>query len=176
MLLNESSVILPGHVGRFSVALRHDTVSFHGLGKHTSAHIVSYPEQNIWDPVGTQKMDKDYDTDAPSLNENFGRLVATEMINDVANHDAHGDEDPRTNLDYHADMLLVGRHEDVFSSTGRMAYVKPYMPDYEPMKIQIIDAAVQYDCFYDGRTYILVIKNALYVPYMKKCIIPQSLM
>ena len=59
-------------------------------------------------------MDGNYDTDTPILNEKLGRLVATEMISDVANHDAHGEEDSRTEMDYHANMPVVGRHVHVF--------------------------------------------------------------
>jgi hypothetical protein len=35
-----------------------------------------------------------------------------------------------------------------------------------------VDAAVQYDCPYDGQSYILVIRNALHVPSMKNTLIP----
>ena len=46
------------------------------------------------------------------------------------------------------------------------------MPDYDSMQIKIVDAAVQYDCPYTGKTHILVIRNALHVPSMKHNLLP----
>ena len=40
------------------------------------------------------------------------------------------------------------------------------------MEIQIVDAAVQYDCPYTGITFIMLICNALYVPSMQHSLIP----
>jgi hypothetical protein len=41
------------------------------------------------------------------------------------------------------------------------------------MQIRVVDAAVQYDCHYDtGKSYILVIQNALHVPAMKHNLLP----
>ena len=40
------------------------------------------------------------------------------------------------------------------------------------MQGPIVDAAVQYDCPYDGQTYILVIRNALHVPSMRNNLLP----
>jgi hypothetical protein len=40
----------------------------------------------------------------------------------------------------------------------------PYTPEYKPMQVQMVDVAVKYESPLDGKVYILVIRNALYVP------------
>jgi hypothetical protein len=82
------------------------------------------------------------------------------------------DEVSRTELDSHANMPVVGRHAYLISDTGRVADVSPFTPDYSSMQLRIVDAAVQYNCPYDGESYILVIRNALYVPSMKNNLLP----
>ena len=65
--------------------------------------------------------------------------------------------DPRTELDSHANMPVIGKHAFVISYHGKTADVSPFTPDYEPMVIEIVDAAVLYECQYTGKEYILVI-------------------
>ena len=96
-------------------------------------------------------------------------------IADVEIDDGDGmndEEDSRTELDSHANMPVVGRHAYIISDTGRVADVSPFTPDYESMQLRIVDAAVQYDCPYNGESYILVIRNTLYVPSMKNNLLP----
>ena len=57
-----------------------------------------------------------------------------------------------------------------------MAEVNAFTPDYDPMQLSIVDAAIQYDCPYDGQTYILVIQNALHVLSMKNNLIAPFVM
>jgi hypothetical protein len=73
-------------------------------------------------------------------------------------------------------MPVVGRHAFIISDTGRTADVKAYSPDYESMEIRIVDAAVKYECPYNGISYILVIRNALHVPSMHTNLIPPFMM
>jgi hypothetical protein len=54
----------------------------------------------------------------------------------------------------------------------RITDVNPFTPDYESMQVPIVDAAVLYECPYNGITYVLVIRNALYVPAMKNNLLP----
>ena len=37
---------------------------------------------------------------------------------------------------------LVGRNAYIISDTGRIAGMNPFMPDYDSMRISIVDAAV----------------------------------
>jgi hypothetical protein len=94
----------------------------------------------------------------------------------VLNNDEMDAEQSKTELDSHANMPVVGRHAFIISDTGRVADVNAFTPDYEPMQLSIVDAAIQYDCPYDGQSYILVIRNALHVPSMRNNLIPPFIM
>jgi hypothetical protein len=54
--------------------------------------------------------------------------------------------------------------------------VNAFTPDYSSMRISISDAAVGYECPYDGKSYIFVLRNALHVPSMKNNLIPPFIM
>ena len=64
-------------------------------------------------------------------------------------------KESRTELDSHANMPVVGKNADALAETGRTCDVSAFTPDYEPMKVPIVDAAVQYECPYQGTVYIL---------------------
>eukprot|EP00957_Ditylum_brightwellii_P171211 13033406-Ditylum_brightwellii.AAC.1 len=68
-------------------------------------------------------------------------------------------------------MPVVGRHAYVISDTGRITDVSPFTPDYNSIKIKVVDAAIQYNCPYNGMSHSLVVRNALYVPSMKNNLI-----
>ena len=91
----------------------------------------------------------------------------------VADSDAKEDEsESRTDLDSHANMPVVGSDVYVLAKLNKTCEVSPYTPDYEPMRVPLVDAAVRYDSPFDGRAYILVIRNALHVPSMDYNLIP----
>ena len=71
-----------------------------------------------------------------------------------------------TELDSHANMVVVGKHCHILAKTGRHVNVNPFMPTYKALKAPIVDAAIQYDCPYDGKLYILIIRGAIHVPSM----------
>ena len=85
-------------------------------------------------------------------------------------------DESRTELDSHANMPVVGRNAYILSESGETVSVAPFTPDYKPMRVRVVDAAIQYDCPYDGDAYILVIRNALYVPSMDNNLIPPFMM
>jgi hypothetical protein len=109
-------------------------------------------------------------------NNHVSVLVATAMIaaaNDDDDSMSIDDEKSRTELDSHANMVVVGRHALIISNTGRTAEVSPFTPDYEALqKVPIVDAAIQYMCPYDDKLYILIVRNALSVPSMKHNLVP----
>ncbi len=82
------------------------------------------------------------------------------------------DEGSRTELDSHTNMPVVGRNAYIISDTGRVADVSPFTPDYASMQIRMVDASVRCDCPYNGESYILVMRNTLYVPSMKYNLLP----
>ena len=79
-------------------------------------------------------------------------------------------------LDSHANMSVVGVSAYIISDTGETAYLNAYSPDYESRKIKIVDAALQYESPHDGKIFILVLLNALYVLFMIDNLIPPFIM
>ena len=77
-----------------------------------------------------------------------------------------------TELDSHANMPVVGKHAYIIAETGKNVDVSPFTPDYKLLTMPLADATVKYDNPYDGKTYILVLRNALYVPSMDHNLIP----
>ena len=69
-------------------------------------------------------------------------------------------------------IIVVGHYDYIISDLGWVADVSPFTPDYAKMKFCIVDAAVQYDWSYNEESYILVIRNTLYVPSMRNNLIP----
>ena len=78
----------------------------------------------------------------------------------------------RTDLDSHANMPVVGSGAYVIAELNKKMEVSPYSPSYEPLMIPLVDAAIKYECPYTGKEYILVIRNALYVPEMDYNLLP----
>ena len=83
------------------------------------------------------------------------------------------DHQTSTQLDSHANMVVVGSHASVFGHSGKSADVRPFSSDCSKLEsVPIVDAAVAYDCPYSMVTYILAVKNALHVPSMEHNLIP----
>jgi hypothetical protein len=99
-----------------------------------------------------------------------GRILSEDTVyGAVVACGCHGKES-RTDLDSHANMPVVGSGVHVLVDHNRTCEVNPYTPDYQPMEVPLVDAAVRYDR--DGRKYILLIQNALYVPSKKYNLVP----
>ena len=90
--------------------------------------------------------------------------------------DIETDVQSRTELDSHANMPVVGREALVVEQSGRTVEVSPFTPDYKPIKVEVVNAIIQYDSPLDGKEYILVIQNALQVPSMSNNLIPPFIM
>ena len=75
-------------------------------------------------------------------------------------------------LDSHANMPVVGKHAYIIAETGKKVDVSPFTPDYKPLTVPLVDATVKYDNPYNGKSYILVLRNALHVPLMDNNLIP----
>ena len=85
--------------------------------------------------------------------------------------------DPRTELDSHANMAVMGKHAFIFESNGRTCSVAPFASELGRLKdVPIVDAAIAYDCPFTGQVYILLIRNALHIPSMEHNLIPPFLM
>ena len=89
---------------------------------------------------------------------------------DLGNNDG---EESTTQLDSHANMVVVGQQATVFGQSGKSADVRPFSSECSKLEsVPIVDAAVAYDCPYSMKTYLLSIRNALYVPSMSHNLIP----
>ncbi len=85
--------------------------------------------------------------------------------------------DPKSELDSHANMVVLGRNSFVFEWSGKHCNVKPFDSSLGMVNnIPIVDAAIAYDCPYDHRTYILIVRNALYMPGMENNLLPPFIM
>ena len=74
-------------------------------------------------------------------------------------------------------MVVVGRHDYILNSSGRIAQVSPFTPEYKSLKeVPIIDAAVTYDCPITDKSLILVFHNYFSVPSMKHNLVPTFIM
>ena len=71
-------------------------------------------------------------------------------------------------------MCVLGKHSFIFDHVqGRTCDVEPFDPSIGKAKsVPIVDGVISYDCPYSHQTYLLVIKNALYVPTMTSNLIP----
>ncbi len=109
------------------------------------------------------------------------QIISTALI--AATSDVNGiDMDvestsSRTELDSHANMVVVGNNCLVIEWSGRTANVNPFTPDYEALpEVPIVDAAVMYECPISGKEHILLVRNALHVPAMEQNLIPPFVM
>ena len=139
---------------------------------------VSLQPDRLWDPGG--------EINAPALAPNppvqvspiFYAMISAAMHTDESTPlpDNAANVESRMELDSHANMPVAGCHSYILSDTGRTASVSAYNPDYPSLEIKIVDAAVSYQCKYTGKSYILVLRNALHVPTMVHNLIPPFIM
>eukprot|EP00957_Ditylum_brightwellii_P077907 5921520-Ditylum_brightwellii.AAC.1 len=69
-------------------------------------------------------------------------------------------------------MPVMGRDALVVSDTGRVVEVNPFAPDYDAMKVKLVDAALKYDFPHEDKSYILLVRNALHVLSMDHNLMP----
>ena len=50
--------------------------------------------------------------------------------------------------------------------------VAPFKPDYKPISVELVDAALKYECPYSGEVKILIIRRGLHVPSMTHNLLP----
>ncbi len=93
-----------------------------------------------------------------NLNEYTSHINNTALIaaasdeneNEI-NNDAK-DSNSRTELDSHANMVVVGNNCLIIEWSGRTAVVNPFTPDYDALpEVPIVDAAVMYECPTSGK-------------------------
>ena len=66
--------------------------------------------------------------------------------------------DPRTELDSHANMIVLRKNSFVFESTGRICNVELFSTDLGmATNVPIIDGVLAYDCPYTSQVYIILV-------------------
>ena len=75
-------------------------------------------------------------------------------------------ESSRTELDSHANMPVIGMNAYILSKIGETVDVAPFTPDYKSISVELVNAALKYECPYSGKIKILIIRRGLYVPSM----------
>ena len=78
----------------------------------------------------------------------------------------------RTELDSHANMPVIGRNAYILSKIGETVDLAPFTPDYKPISVELVDAALIYECPYSGEVKILIIRRGLHVPSMSHNLLP----
>ena len=82
-----------------------------------------------------------------------------------------------TELDSHANMIVVGAQATIIQQSGRSAEVRAFSNECSTLeKIPIIDAVVAYGCPHVMKTYFLIVRNALHVPSMAHNLVPPFVM
>ena len=115
------------------------------------------------------------------INEYTSHVISTAIIaaagdDNQIEKDAR-DTNSRTELDSHANMVVVGTNSLIIEWSGRTAIVNPFTPDYDALpEVPIVDAAVMYECPTSGKEYILIVRNALHVTAMEHNLIPPFVM
>ena len=98
------------------------------------------------------------------------KVYSTILEGSETTHDAN--ELSRTELDSHANMPVIGKNAYILSKIGETVDVAPFTPDYKPISVELVDAALKYECPYSGEVKILIIRRGLYVPSMTHNLFP----
>ena len=120
--------------------------------------------------VSALQPDEPIDRGKEVMSTHIYKIVASMEV------DVELDGESRTELDSHANMPVVGREALVVEQSGKMVEVSRFTPDYKPIKVEVVNAMIQYDSPLDGKEYMLVIQNALQVPSMSNNLIPPFIM
>ena len=78
-----------------------------------------------------------------------------------------------TELDSHANIVVIGAQGTIIQNTGKYNDVNGFSPYIGTMsRVPIVDAVMGYDCPISGKTTLLVARNALIVEIMDHNLIP----
>ena len=70
-------------------------------------------------------------------------------------------------------MVVVGNDCTIFDDTGQTCTVNAFSESAGCLeKVLIVDAVVAYDCPFQAKTYLLMMRNALHIPDIKVNLIP----
>ena len=69
-------------------------------------------------------------------------------------------------LDSHADTCIAGKAFKVVETTNKMCKVYPYLDEYKPKIVNVVNAITAYDSP-EGETFILLVNEALSMPNLE---------
>ena len=70
-------------------------------------------------------------------------------------------------------MVAVGKHCVIFDDTGKICTVNAFSESAGKLdNVPIVDEAVAYGCPYQCKTFLLLMRNALYVPELEINLLP----
>jgi hypothetical protein len=82
-------------------------------------------------------------------------------------------ESIQTDLDSHANMIVVGKHSFIISHSGKFIDVNAFADAVGGLlQVPIVDAAICYDCPNTHKSWLLIVRNVLYVESMEKNLVP----
>ena len=82
-------------------------------------------------------------------------------------------EESLTELDSHANMVVVSMQSYILNYAGRTDEVRLFTLSYDALKnVPIVDAIILYNCPFSGKIYLLVFHNSLFVSLMTHNLIP----
>eukprot|EP00957_Ditylum_brightwellii_P105544 8046166-Ditylum_brightwellii.AAC.1 len=94
----------------------------------------------------------------------------------IAAFKLHPDDAPvsfRSELDNHANMIIAGHACVIFNTTSQKCTVKSFVKDAGQLdNVPIVDVVMAYGCPYKAKTYLLLMRNALYVPELTTNLLP----
>ena len=83
---------------------------------------------------------------------------------------------PVGNRDY-CTWTVVGRCARVLDRTGRFVFVSGFTDKLgKPMRVEVVNACVLYESEASSQVYLIIIRNALYVPEMLECLLHPIMM
>ena len=76
-------------------------------------------------------------------------VIFTNQSNKCASVLGPGTCDPRSELDSHSDMVVLGNHYFIFEITGRTCNIQPFSTELGiSADVPIVDVEIAYDCMY----------------------------
>ena len=114
-------------------------------------------------------------TNEQSCKSELGKIKNNKVYSTIleGSETMEDDNEPsRTELDSHANMPVIGRNAYILSKIGETVDVALFTPDYKPISVELVDAALKYECPYSCEVKILIIRRGLHVPSMTHNLIP----
>jgi hypothetical protein len=91
----------------------------------------------------------------------------------AAKFDSQNSQNTQSDLDSHANMIVAGKHCFIISYSGKYIDVNAFADAVGGLsQVPIVDAAITYDCPYTHKSWLLILRNVLYVESMEKNLIP----